>query len=1056
MTALVGWDDQPQARLPSPYRPHSDVLESLRLHLRDDSGALPDWSAVRTLAWPWIQAVRSQTAPLWAVETLLQEFPLSSHEGRALMRLAEALLRVPDRPTAAALTADQLQRASEQPHQAHAHPALGALAARAMELAQRLLPAAEPAGGLLQRLGTQAVLAAAVRAVQLLGRQFVFGTDMQDALRQAGQLRRTTAGLRYSFDMLGEGARTEADAQRYLAAYTQAIAALADAGARPDHPALADGISVKLSALFARYEEGQRGRVLATLPARLWGLVDHAARAGIHLTLDAEESERLELSLDLFDGLLRQAAREHPRWTGLGLAVQAYQTRAADVVQTVLDLAQAQRMRVMLRLVKGAYWDAEIKRAQVLGLDGYPVFTVKAQTDLSYLACARLLLARPAQVFPQFATHNAASVAAVTQLALQAGAHAHDGPRFEWQRLHGMGEALYREVAPPAGAGVLPSEAARLAAATPIRVYAPVGAHRDLLAYLVRRLLENGANASFVHQLGDARITPDALLRSPLEAEVSEVADISAATSRLPDPRHLYGPGRINARGWDVQDRRQRTALLAATTPGSQQAPPQVPNTRVDAIDAAMQSLHEASGSGQADGGWSHVPLHQRCQILRRAADLLEVRLPRYTYLLMHEGRKTLADAVAEVRECIDACRYYAQQAESSLADRLLPGPTGEHNLLRLRGRGVFVCIAPWNFPLAIFGAQVVAALVAGNTVAAKPAEQTPAVAAAFVHLLHEAGVPTQALQLFHGPGEQVGAALVAHPLCAGVAFTGSTATARRIQRSLADDLPPGPSGAARPRAIVPLIAETGGLNAMIVDSSALPEQACDAIVASAFGSAGQRCSALRLLCVQSEIAEPVLDMLAGAMQELVVGSHLDPATDIGPVIDERAYAHLHAHLHRLNQQARLIARAPLPNGTAGLHLIAPCAYEIGAVSDLGEEIFGPVLHVLRYGAGTPVADGDHLLAQIHALGYGLTLGVQTRIDSRAERLATAARVGNVYVNRGMTGAVMGVQPFGGEGLSGTGPKAGGPHYLLRFVAEQVVSTNTAAAGGDAELMAQT
>jgi RHH-type proline utilization regulon transcriptional repressor/proline dehydrogenase/delta 1-pyrroline-5-carboxylate dehydrogenase len=1022
MTLQPGIADR---RLPSPYRPQADVLEALRAGLRDTGGIAADWSAVQTLAAPWVLGVRGQPAPLWAVESLLQEFPLNSQEGRALMRLAEALLRVPDVETAAALAADQLGRAAQVPHQSHGHPALGAFASRAIDLAQRMLPADGSEPGLLQRLGSQAVVAAAVRGVQLLGRQFVFGRDIRQALDHARGARKSDPAARFSFDMLGEGARAAADAQRYFDAYAGAIDALAAAAQGPSLPTRCDGISIKLSALFARYEDGQRARVLAELVPRAWQLVDRAARAGINLTIDAEESERLELSLDVFEAVLARAAQAHPQWAGFGLAIQAYQTRALETVACVLQLARAARMRLMVRLVKGAYWDAEVKRAQVLGMPDYPVFVDKAGTDLSYLACAKALLAAPDCVFPQFATHNAGTIAAVALLAHQA-AGADAPPAFEWQRLHGMGEAVYGQLAADRRDG-----AAALARQAGVRVYAPVGEHRDLLAYLVRRLLENGANASFVHQLGDAAVPVDALLASPWLA-----ADGSAA---LPLPPRLYGPQRANALGADHHDRVERAALEAAAhaaqaAPREAAAPPEV--------DAAMRRLAAAAS------GWRQAPLEQRRAVLLRAADLLETRFTATCGLLMDEGRKTVADAVAEVREAIDACRYYAQQAALHLGTQLLPGPTGERNELRLLGRGVFVCIAPWNFPLAIFGAQVVAALVAGNAVAAKPASQTPRIAAAFTGLLAEAGLPEGVLACFPG-GAEVGAALVAHPLCAGVAFTGSTRTARRIQRTLAEDLPDG-----RERAIVPLIAETGGLNAMVVDSTALPEQTCDAIVLSAFGSAGQRCSALRLLCVQDDIADGLLAMLAGAMQELVVGPAAQAATDVGPVIDGAARAHLQRHIERLESGARLLARTPLPAGLPPGDWIAPCAFEIGSIAELREEIFGPVLHVLRFGPGTSAPTLEAVFEQIHALGYGLTLGLHTRIDARAARLAAHARVGNVYVNRGMTGAVMGVQPFGGEGLSGTGPKAGGPHYLLRFVVEQTLTVNTAAAGGNADLIA--
>jgi RHH-type proline utilization regulon transcriptional repressor/proline dehydrogenase/delta 1-pyrroline-5-carboxylate dehydrogenase len=835
----------------------------------------------------------------------------------------------------------------------------------------------------------------------------VLGRDIAEALDEAAAQRREQPHLRFSFDMLGEGARTERDAVRHLQSYDGAIRAIvARQKGLLSHEAeggafTRDGISIKLSALHPRYEDAQHARVMSELVPRVVPLLDVAAAADINLTIDAEESERLELSLQVFDALASHVQRRNPQWRGFGLAVQAYQTRVIEVIDEVARIARARQLRFMVRLVKGAYWDGEIKRAQEGGLDGYPVFTHKQHTDIAYLMAARALIGHDAVIVPQFATHNAGTIAAIVQMARERGA------RFEMQRLHGMGEGVYREV---------------LASTPelPLRVYAPVGEHRDLLAYLVRRLLENGANSSFVHQLADAAVPVSELLRSPLQA----MPGIGQ-----PLPRDLYGAARRNPTGVDLTCAPQREPLLAAwaqtTVPPVREADPAL-------VDATMRRLHRGWPA------WNAVPVAERAALLERAADRLEARLPQYAALLVREGKKTWGDCVSEVREAIDFCRYYALQARTRLAPQALPGPTGESNELRLHGRGVFVCISPWNFPLAIFAGQVVAALVAGNAVAAKPAEQTPAVAAALVGLLHEAGVPADALALLHGPGESVGAALVVHPLNAGVCFTGSTQVAKAIQRALAASDGP----------IVPLIAETGGLNAMVVDSTALPEQVVDAVVQSAFRSAGQRCSALRLLCVHDGIATPLIEMLAGAMSELRVGAPEDLTTDVGPVIDAEAHANLSRHVQRLQHDARLLARTPIDDRFVHTH-IAPVAFEIDAVGALREEVFGPVLHVVRWSG-----DVDALVARINALGYGLTLGIQTRIDSRALRIADAAAVGNVYVNRNMIGAVVGVQPFGGEGLSGTGPKAGGPHYLYRFCAEQTLTINTAAAGGNAALLA--
>jgi RHH-type proline utilization regulon transcriptional repressor/proline dehydrogenase/delta 1-pyrroline-5-carboxylate dehydrogenase len=993
----------PADRLPPPCRDEAACVAVLRRRL---AGAL-DWPAVVRQATPWVQAVRAQPAPFWALESLLREYPISGAEGLALMRLAEALLRVPDAETAIALTADQLGRAdfAAAAHAEGPHRVLAGLSASAIGLSKRLLGPAD--AGLLRRLGAQTVVAATVRALQLLGRQFVLGRSIGEALAEAAAQRRAQPRLRYSYDMLGEGARCAADAQRYFDAYRGAIAAIAAARPAGATPQDGDGISIKLSALFPRYEEAQRARVFAELLPRVAALAAAAAAADLNLTIDAEESERLELSLALFDALAAQLARTQPRWSGLGLAVQAYQTRAGAVIDAVAAVARAHGLRLMLRLVKGAYWDSEVKRAQELGLAGYPVYTRKRHTDLSYLACAQALFEHADVVYPQFATHNAGTIAAIAQLAQRAG-----GRPYELQRLHGMGDGVYREV--------LRSQA------VPLRVYAPVGEHRDLLAYLVRRLLENGANSSFVHQLADEAVDVATLLASPL-AEAG-AADGTDAEPALPLPVALYGAERRNARGLDLAVAAERAGVEAA-----------VAATRVEPVAEASPADAAAAMARLARGfvGWCDTPLAERAAVLRRAGDALEARLEEFCGLLVVEAGKTMADAVAEVREAVDYCRYYAAQAEASLAPRTLPGPTGEHNELRLRGRGVFVCISPWNFPLAIFAGQVAAALVAGNAVAAKPAEPTPAVAQRCVGLLHAAGVPRDALALLHGPGATVGAALVAHPATAGVAFTGSTAVAKRIQRALAAGDGP----------IVPLIAETGGLNAMLVDSSALPEQVVDAVVQSAFRSAGQRCSALRLLLVHEGIAEPLLAMLAGAMAELRVGDAADVATDVGPLIDAPAQAAVAAEVERLRRDARLIAETP--PGAAGPRHLAPVAFELGSVAGLQREIFGPVLHVVRW-AGDPAA----VVAHVNALGYGLTFGIQTRIDTRAQALAAAVRAGNVYVNRNLVGAVVGVQPFGGEGLSGTGPKAGGPLYLYRYGSEQTLSINTAAAGGNAELLA--
>ena len=993
-------------RLPFPYR---EELAIVHRNVAAVSDTL-NWPAVIETARPWVAAVRDNPPPFWAMESLLKEYPISKPEGLALMRLAEALLRVPDSATAIALTADQLGRAN---FDGTGDGVMARLSNSVIALSKKTLPEADHPPGLLGKLGAKTVVAATLRAVQLLAKQFVLGQTIEEALAESKSQRRESANLRFSFDMLGEGARTMADADRYFASYERAIRNLAKAhAASPTQgPEESDGISIKLSALHPRYEDAQHDRVMAELVPRVWQLCELAAAAQINLTIDAEEVDRLELSLDVFEALLKQMQAECPQWradgrtpwNGLGLALQAYQTRSLELIEHVGELARKYGVRLMCRLVKGAYWDSEIKRAQEMGMPAYPVFTHKHHSDSSYLACAASLLRQKDVFFPQFATHNAGTLAAIFQMAKH-----FDAP-FELQRLHGMGTGIYRELF-RSGAG---------GSATPaLRIYAPVGSHGDLLAYLVRRLLENGANSSFVHQLADDHVPIEELLASPLR--VTE-------TRQLPLPRDILSP-RANSAGVDLTVETMRAPLLAAYA-GTQVVRP----TDASAHEAAeaMRAAHAAFAT------WRDVPVADRAAMLRRAADNLQNELPRFCALLVKEAFKTWGDAVSEVREAIDFLRYYADEAERICAPIALPGPTGESNMLYPRGRGVWVCISPWNFPLAIFMGQVAAALATGNTVVAKPAEQTPVVAIEAVKLLHAAGVPVLALQTVTGLGETVGAALVAHPHVAGVVFTGSTQVAKIIQRSLAN----------KDGAIVPLIAETGGINAMLVDSTALPEHVVDAVVQSAFRSAGQRCSALRLLCLHEDIADKVLTMLKGAADELTVGDTQHLATDVGPLIDRDAFTGINQHIERLRQsRASVNQKEPLVD--ADHHTVGPHIFEVGRVSDVSQEIFGPVLQVVRW-TGDPHAVVD----QINALGFGLTLGIQTRIDSRAESLASRAHVGNVYINRNIIGAVVGVQPFGGEGLSGTGPKAGGPFYLPRFLGEQTITINTVAAGGNVALL---
>ena len=939
------------------------------------------------------------------LDLFLAEFGLSNEEGIALMCISEALLRIPDDDTAEALVAEKIGTANWHQHLGHSDSLFLNASTWALMLTGRVIglgaDITADVGGWINRvagrIGESAARAAMSRAVRILASEFVLGRTIDEALARAGD-------TPCSFDMLGEGARTHADASRYANAYLEAIRKVAAAN-QATKAALADGesaaavsgISIKLSALHPRLEPLQRRRVLGELCPTLLDLAAEAAALDVPLTIDAEEAQRLELSLELFEKLAAAPALRH--WHGLGLAVQAYAKRAPAVI----DFVDSLRRPVLVRLVKGAYWDAEIKRAQMDGLAGYPVYTRKASTDVSYLACAAKLL-RVRNLTAQFATHNAHTVAAI--LALDAG-----GRDYEFQRLHGMGELLYAEAR------------RQFENFPPVRVYAPVGAHKDLLAYLVRRLLENGANSSFVNRfLNDgvplAQAVPDPVdeLRSAL----------SIPHPRIPLPADLFGAERRNSAGLDVGNGAEVSTLLGDVTR-------QRDETAAVATSDVAALVARATAAFPA---WQNATADIRRRRLEQLAELLQANRARLVAALTREAGKTLPDAVAEVREAIDFCRYYGAECQRLFAKPMaLPGPTGESNTLSLHGRGVFVCISPWNFPLAIFTGQTVAAVAAGNTVVAKPAPQTTTIATIAVELMHQAGLPADVVCLATG-GADVGAEIVADRRIAGVAFTGSSGTAKTIERALA----------AKDGPIVPFIAETGGQNAMVVDSTALPEQVVDDVVASAFRSAGQRCSSLRVLYLQDEIAEHLLKMLIGAMRALTIGAPNDPATDIGPVIDADALARLRAHVATL--QDAVLFQCPPPAGVRG-HYMPPTLLAIDGIADLDAEHFGPVLHVVRYAA----SDLGRVLDEIRAAGYGLTFGVHSRIDGRARRMAMAVGAGNAYVNRDMIGAVVGVQPFGGEGLSGTGPKAGGPHYLPRFAVERALTWNTAATGGNAALL---
>jgi RHH-type transcriptional regulator, proline utilization regulon repressor / proline dehydrogenase / delta 1-pyrroline-5-carboxylate dehydrogenase len=1016
----------------APYAPDDGVIAARLLEgarLSPEQDARIDRAATRLVA-----AIRDNDDRLGGVEDMLREFALSTKEGLALMVLAEALLRVPDARTADQFVEDKLGQGDFVHHETKSSAFLVNASAWALGMSARVIQPGETPQGtigrLAKRLGVPAVRAATRQAMRLMGSHFVLGETIEAALARAQP--QSAGSARYSFDMLGEGARTATDAERYFNSYASAVEAIGHtAGDRPlpDRP----GISVKLSALHPRFEAVSHGRVMTELVPRLIDLARRAKSYDLNFTVDAEEADRLELSLEVIAAAFSDPSLN--AWDGFGLAVQAYQKRAEAVIEYADELARALNRRMMVRLVKGAYWDSEIKRAQERGLDGYPVFTRKAMTDLNYVACARKLLALRPRLFPQFATHNALTVATVLELAGRESG-------FEFQRLHGMGEALYAQ---------LSEDHPKLA----YRTYAPVGSHRDLLAYLVRRLLENGANSSFVAIAADEAVPVATLLRRP--------ADIigSAANARHPNiplPRDLYQPQRQNSRGIEFGERAALNDLVAAVAAeaalvtaaplingemragAARHVVSPIDQTIVGrVIEATPEQASEAiAAAREGFENWSRTPAALRAATLQKAADLLEQRRAHFIALLQREGGKTLDDALSEVREAVDFCRYYGTEGRKLFGDgETMPGPTGESNVLLLRGRGAFIAISPWNFPLAIFSGQVAAALMAGNAVVAKPAEQTPLIAAEAVRLLHEAGVPASVLHLVPGDGK-IGGALVAHPDIAGVVFTGSTEVARAINRTLAGKDGP----------IVPLIAETGGINAMIVDATALPEQVADDVVTSAFRSAGQRCSALRLLFVQDDVADRMIEMISGAARELRIGDPRDPATHVGPVIDAEAKQRLETHLARMRKEARAHFVGTAPEG----NYVAPHIFELSGADQLTEEVFGPILHVVRYRTD----ELDRALQSIERSGYGLTLGIHSRIDDTVEQVIGRLSVGNVYVNRNMIGAVVGVQPFGGHGLSGTGPKAGGPHYLARFATEQTVTINTAAAGGNAALMSDT
>ena len=998
--------------------PEPEVLAPL---LKDAALESAERRRVENRALGMLADLRNAQSSGW-VNQFLQEYRLNTSEGIALLSLAEAFLRVPDPETADQLIADKLGNADWKSHAGKSHSTLVNSATWGLVIGRALVSDSEQASALkrlMARAGEPFVRQAVGAAMRMMGEIFVMGRTIEEAV--ARMKKRENRGFTASFDMLGEAARTFPDAERYYRAYEDAIHAVGR------HAKEGHSISVKLSALHPRYEVAQYERCVPTLTEKVEALAALAKRYGIAFTIDAEESERLDMSLDIIGAIAGLPALKG--WDGLGMAVQAYGKRCRPTLAWADAIGAATGRRIAVRLVKGAYWDSEIKHTQEQGLSDYPLFTRKAATDVSYLACARDML-KAKNIYPAFATHNALTVATILEWA-------GESRDFEFQRLHGMGEGLYETLVREQGYHT--------------RIYAPVGGHRDLLAYLVRRLLENGANSSFVHQLADERMTDAEILADP----VAKIAAVGGTRHpSIPLPQDLFAPERKNSAGLDLNDRQELQRVTGAVSkhpfPGEGRGPVSVPGldpglrrgtgganvTRPDhaAVPEKEQAKQAVDRALAAFPSWSMQSIENRAACLDRLADLLERERDALMALAVQEARKTIPDALGEVREAVDFCRYYAAQARSGLQPIELPGPTGERNVIRMQGRGAWVCIAPWNFPLAIFLGQVAAALAAGNTVVAKPAPQTPEIAAYAVGLAHSAGVPEDALVLAIG-GPSVGQALMEDVRIAGVAFTGSTATAKRIARTLLED---------DERPIIPLIAETGGINAMIVDSTALPEQVVADVVTSSFRSAGQRCSALRVLLLQEEIADRTLEMLSGAMDTLVVGDPADPKTDVGPVIDRGAYDRLMAHRNAKQNSWRKTIKVP----EEGL-FVPPTLIAVPELEAVRHEHFGPLLHVATWKAGQL----PETVARVNATGFGLTMGLHSRIARAAEAVEDIARVGNLYVNRSMIGAIVGSQPFGGEGLSGTGPKAGGPHYLPRFCVERVTSIDTTSSGGNATLL---
>jgi len=1012
---------------------HADEDQAVKLCLKTLPWDAQQAECVHVSAAAMVHELRKKGAPMGQLEAFLKDYSLETEEGLSLMCLAEALLRVPDKKTANELIRDKVAAANWLEKAGDSKDWVVKAAGVGLFMTSKTLD------GVLSRVGEPFIREAMVTAMQVLGKQFVLGVDIEDAIQNAAKSRKK--GYRMSYDILGEGARTAVDAERYFDSYMHAIHYIGERGSQDEIKR--PGISIKLSALHPRYQYAQRERCVPEMRDQLIELARAAQGHNISLTVDAEEADRLELSLEIIEGVLPELDKS---WDGFGLAVQAYQKRALPLIDHLAGLSKTHARRMQVRLVKGAYWDTEIKHAQELGFDGFPVYTRKANTDVSFLACAHKLLDNQKAFYPMLATHNAHSLSAVIEMAKTP----QGVKEYEFQRLFGMGQGLFERIMNENGVNA--------------SIYAPVGPHRDLLPYLVRRLLENGANTSFVNRMLDHDASVDELVADPVE----KIRDRKThGHPQIRSPKDIYekedGAPRINSNGVDLSDPHSVDVLQSGIKAfdGSYEASPLINGTRyqdkvsekvinpADHSDVVGTTWYASDGLNEkvmrsakdAFIEWSGTDADIRAQILERVADVFEENSHELMALLVREAGKTLPDAIGELREAIDFCRYYANRGRHDFRRDgfAMPGPTGESNVYSLHGRGVFICISPWNFPLAIFTGQVVAALMAGNTVVCKPAEQTSLVGMKAVEFMHEAGIPEDVLHVMTGDG-LVGAALVAHKDVRGVCFTGSTEVAREINRTLAEKNGP----------IVPLIAETGGQNAMIVDSSALPEQVIDDVILSAFGSAGQRCSAMRILCVQEDVADKMIRMLKGAMHEMRIGNPFDLATDVGPVIDDAAYAGLAAHREALKGFGKFIYEARIDDDLKRQgNFFAPCAYEIDGIDALKNEVFGPVLHVVRYEKNKL----DELLQDIDDSGYALTLGVHSRIDEFQDYIVNRVRAGNAYVNRSMIGAVVGSQPFGGHGLSGTGPKAGGPYYLHRFATERVVSIDTTATGGNASLV---